>query len=1536
MADSSLNLTNKISDLKRLSEEKKSLTVKPPTSPSRQPGTPLLERPASRMEITALERELEDKVRLILDTSAKPRTHDTFGEEFVFQPTKENMQMTKERMLTDFGASIYDIEKEPWLESYIRCECLKSMCDEVSSKFSDMLGVNSNELGNVARKLRLTYKQSFEQMALSWKALRKEFLHNGDELQGLKSQVKKLQHELAHKEDEISKRFDNELIRLNGEFNAERDRDKEKLLQAEFKMDQMADTLKYLNGIFRTMQGDGSSMKNADLQSLCARLDKENRDLKKQNADFDVVRAQLANAQVKIKQQEGAMKANEDEIHRLKLQLQRRDEVVNNLMEREALRNAEVEKLQKISKIKDDELLSLDMKDPATSVLCIKCKKSLDDMTNIRSALLGDGGSGMNMRMQCENFRILLPNLKGRKPNRTNNWLRGCVRSILISKMKEEMSMHFLRGETSRFPSFTYAWFARSTAGLAGANLTKQLMQCDEDRWGLYYGVKALSKDDPECSVFWSLLDEAFGQDGLRFVSYCLSVVLSIAGLPLLRQFGNLLSNCSSVEYKNDDDSQLRQNIWLEIGVAKEAVKLILTRALMPHVTNAIDAIDALKVTPQDLEELKPKHSAESGEEKAVDPATAAAMPVVVTHDPTHINLFMWLRVMLQQLHADQIHRAAAIRLMFETASVGALTPALPFGGSGATSGSTKGNERTTSYGATNHVEYPQFLSICQTLFPNVSVTDAANLYAICHRVGKGKVTAESFVKEADWRGLFSQAMMLQSLPLIRHLDIRRRIDAYDDDGSVPDVDPNADGLAQIETATNDVEALPHMFYNKKTKIIIRSKLATVIHRKWAGITPSIKYLMRDLPEQWRILLKEALEQVKISLDDTYLRLKQIQVDDASQSTGTASASDAAEKSLFLDGIQPYLAYRRLISLASLAKSMNENPFLPSEIFQAAHLRNSEDGIAQAISRVDKLLSNIEQSLLVPYTTASGGAAKRFVEKYMKFEHVRKVLVARRLQTCYRKFLGNEVAVPRPVRMCMAAGYLSNNRRDKNLPSVIPLKLREVYFEPWWGQGHVAGIYMYKIQYDFKASLLGLAPVPLAQAVAGYHYHYWGSSDMAERSVHDLFVCIKAYRMAVPRLRMFAAFLGDGRDIEDSIAEVLRTPQALSIYTNLLMSVHRELYRKKVKMQGQPFTGKVEVSALFPSTENYVLRVDKKDVWFVDSDILVEVAKLFTERQSAWMKSQNTHNSNFAGGGSTFTGNPIYIDLVEKLRPDSQGRVEVDDFLYITMIQWAKIVSIHVKKSITRGNLLEKSFPTTSIPDSNKDSDANGKSSRTTTQSDANAGRATSSNNNAGNNKVKLATQLSILPMTNLKGIIESVYVDSSFSTQGSGIVGSYYAGGNGMGDAQHYSAAYIKWVRTRVLPPAAVENAASNTDTGNKREKSLEGRFSFEILTMLRDCVMWDTNLSILINKDSSVPKNSTKATDGSATVTTVDLGRGNSVSNMAVGGKGGAGSELGHWMQSFQFLAATFPEVVLFTLKITFNAFQNPFNTFLSKVSR
>jgi hypothetical protein len=137
--------------------------------------------------------------------------------------------------------------------------------------------------------------------------------------------------------------------------------------------------------------------------------------------------------------------------------------VVAMLMEKDALRTSELEKMRRITALKreaqDVEVSAFDEMAP-TSVLCIKCKRSLDDLANIRSAVYGAGVEGR--KRQCEAYRSLLPNLRGRKPVQDTPWLKMCMRAILLSKMKEDVSLLQIKGEISRFPHFVYAWFERS------------------------------------------------------------------------------------------------------------------------------------------------------------------------------------------------------------------------------------------------------------------------------------------------------------------------------------------------------------------------------------------------------------------------------------------------------------------------------------------------------------------------------------------------------------------------------------------------------------------------------------------------------------------------------------------------------------------------------------------------------------------------------------------------------------------------------------------------------------------------------------------------------------------------------------------------------------------------------------------------------------------------------------------------------------------------------------------------------------------
>jgi hypothetical protein len=1625
------------------------------------------ERPASRAEIFSLEKELEDKVRMVLDSATfLRRTNEEFGAEFAYQPHRENVINTRDKMLGDLGATTLDIEEEPWLDSYLKCECLKVVCDEVSSQFSDIIGVSSTELGNVSRKLRLTYKQCFEQLAESWKSLRGLVKSGDTEIKDLTTKVQRLEEQVKTKEEEVIKRFDDDIARMHRDFALEKERDQEKIAQAQFKMDQMADTLKYLNGIFRTMQNDGSTLKTTDLQTVVSRLEKENRELKSLNNDFDSIKVQLSQAQQRVRQLEGQIFIFEDEKSKIQAQMTRRDEAIASLMEREAVRAAEIEKLQKMAKIKDDELLSLDMKDPATSVLCIKCKRSLDDLTNIKAALMGDQAMGKIQRVQCESFRILLPNLKNRKPSRSNAWLRNSMRCILMAKMREHLAWQQLKPDVIRFPAFVYSWFSRKTTGLAGSTLTKMLVACDEDRWALYYGCRSLGKDDPEAALFWSLLDEAYGQDGLHFLLHCLGVVLALGGTPLWNQFGRVLTHGASIEEK-PDDAEVHQTIWLDLTAAREAVSLILTRALSVHVNAALEAIEALKVTPQDLDQsaasldantVLASESSDSlrGPNISV-PAPSAPAPnsrlPASSKDATHVNLFTFLRVLQQQLHADKIHRSAAIRLMFETASVGALTPALPFDGNNANTAMGHNLQGVTN----THVEYPQFQSICLTLFPRMAVAEVAGLYAVCHQHGQRRVSAEIFTQEADLRGLFVRSMLLPSIPLLRHLVIGCSNSGGDASEDVFVSSPVAYAVATSALASPDAPtaAAPPSF-GPKVKLQARSQLAVLVHRKMASIKPLLTdYLLPRLPNVWKATLQDALHTVQISLDESFAQLRALRKKEEegaagvtnrlisgspSKNTGKSFSATAGSSSnlkavgsntasnpllsamntavsavtgaggnsmdpitaqavniadTYLDGIQPYLAYRRLLSLLSLALTVNDNPLVPAELFTSRQLSSNTDRV---VKRAESMLAHLEEAIVLPIKAAVEGQdlgvhqlrVERLLKQYECFEDTRRQLVARKMQLVARQFVQREVAVPRSVRMLLAAGYLSDHR-NRQLISAFDIKRsisqatanspmtnsvatasaavavfaktqglrwREVFVEPWVGSSSVASIYLFKLDYDLKAARLGLSPLSLPQAVSAYFYHVLGTATAAERSLQDLFVCVRSYRHCVSRLRLFSLFLGDCRDsglvstmsatssvagllqnshmsssaaaaaiaAEESgqmLVSILASAQALAVYMQLLVRIHsavNEVVNKFTGREGEADeensagvlssrnkqqkrankTNRLVIDTLFPSSENPVNRQDKRDIWMEDAELLAQVAKAWTRRQQRHWYQTGMQNTAASGSSNIHA---VYIDLPGKLKPDAQGRIDVDDFLYLMVLQWAKLQVWQLQRVASRGQQMNSSTTSSSaavmaIPKQQQS-------------------QQLSLSQRGG----MLSRRLSQLPLSALQSIADSVYqqrlsdaVISNVSVSGGsnnshgkrritsagreargnegGGGGTNAAGHHGgsdssdgkeaeelllLSDPMHYAAAYVRCIRSRRfalslpdLPTAPTGSpVATTTKSGGgaltvqtqsqlalqhehellSRMSRIEKRMVKELQVLIRETVLWDTNLGLFLS---------------------------------------------------------------------------------------
>ena len=194
----------------------------------------------------------------------------------------------------------------------------------------------------------------------------------------------------------------------------------------------------------------------------------------------------------------------------------------------------------------------------------------------------------------------------------------------------------------------------------------------------------------------------------------------------------------------------------------------------------------------------------------------------------------------------------------------------------------------------------------------------------------------------------------------------------------------------------------------------------------------------------------------------------------------------------------------------------------------------------------------------------------------------------------------------------------------------------------------------------------------LQEAAAAFFFARWGSLDVAERELHDLCVAVRAYQGS-PRLRLFAAFVGQPCELDEAEAAVLQSPAAAAVYLSLVVEIHREL-RSDAERTGSSLgafaaaaaekgpADYVHIDVLFPSAEAPQARTDKRDYWLADGELLVTAV-------SRWVRGQRALDDESAAA---------YVDLAEFVRgaaTSSSGLVDVDDLLWVLMQQWAKFLS---------------------------------------------------------------------------------------------------------------------------------------------------------------------------------------------------------------------------------------------------------------------
>jgi hypothetical protein len=1284
------------------------------------------ERPPRRVEISYLENELTQMVKTVMHPSS---------DDVIYQPHKEKMMLVQNQIFDELniprdnlgGAQVHHSHAsagneqqhqshhrldEPWLDGIVKSECLKDLCDEVGLRLTDMLSVSSAELGNVLRKLRYTYDQSFLQLLSSWKELRCQYVIIYHELQDATHTIEVLTEKINERDFNIREQIDEEIDEIKKDFEYDREQDKEKIRQQEIQMDQMTSTLKNLNAIFKTMQADVDAARAADTYARCSRLEREVAELESQILKAEKLRKELDEEKEKNFSLENLKTQQNVEIEALRAQVSRRDGTIGELMERESLRNAEIEKLTRMAAQRQENDEDLDLDPVATSVLCIKCKKSLDDITSIREAILGNNKSGKGQKLACQSYRILLPNNKGKKPFRKTVWLKACMRSILTSKMIETLAVIPIGENVTPFPSFVYSWFQPSLEFSTEHHsiLHSYNQQADENRWGFYYGIKTLTKDNAEAKLFWSLLDESQGEDGLIFLCHCLSVVISIGGPSLWKQFGSTMNySCLSIHddmLSNVNDHNTPSTIWLDLETAYSAIRIILVRALESQIAETVDAIELLKCVPDIPNPLVSGNSdGENGEEGVENPTSSAEEKSGKEEEEdeedesagggadipaTHIDLFIWLRVMMQRFQDEQCHRHAAIRLMFDTASMGALIPSTAKGSPRSNNHKSNGQDDSIhqAYDSENpQVYFPQFTAVVRTLYPHMSQAEIAELYASCYIEGDGRVTATVFTEIAGRRHLFSKSLKLGPLPLLAY-DAVDSIDGPPVPGSPPLMDFHFDS-------------------NQSTRL--RSQIGSLVHQRFALLQPEIEVLAKKLPGKWRAMIVDACESVKSALQEYFVIMKakkrsSLVVNNTNNNTSTASLpltspdgsmtakmrsgsadgtalghnSKSADK--YIDGLQPFIQYHRLLAMVIMVKSFNENSILPISFIldgEGTHHRPQTPSLSPhpsptpldttmvqlntiSLKKVEKVLSCLEDSI---FTHSIEHNAQ---QKYKRFEKFRFSFFARKVQNAFRLFLTKDSSIPRALRYIIRPGYLGGGGGgggqllDAQQGGSVGtgggnlLKSRRVYLEPWILQLLVSNIYAYKLSYDFKAMKISQPHISLPQATSALLLMFFSSLDLVERVMHDLCLGIQTYMHGCPRLRLFASFLGFG-EVEEPTSQMLTEEILLTSYLELLALIHKEIsYKQNLKYSSV-------VPILFPVTEDPFTRTDKRDVWSLPLTTL-------TRALGQWSMS-------FKG-----LKGDIWENALTRIKRNKEGLTEVDDFLWVIMMTLAKTLTNRQRK----------------------------------------------------------------------------------------------------------------------------------------------------------------------------------------------------------------------------------------------------------------
>lgn len=984
----------------------------------------------------------------------------------------------------------------------------------------------------------------------------------------------------------------------------------------------MGETMRTLNNLFKDIQHNAEGMSRADLRD---RLCRAQVGLKEAYAELAELRP-LRRIAGRVPILQGELRLAREDATLLRETLAEKDAVLADLMAKEAsrLREEEID-AQNANNNKadaDEDVMKFE-------TLCARCKKSLDDVANIRAAVEGNPPPP---RLICHGYRVLLPNIGGYRPQRSTTWVRRCMRAIFHAAILE--NVRTVGNRYPRFPEFAYSFFEPKRAELEKLKMVdrrKIIAEADDDRWGLYYGAKMLAKESDEAKLFWALLDETHGADFLAFTLYSLATVRKVAGASLRVQVGcawqatfhtELRKRVEQFEVDADRLSSVRlapagsiwdklasledqdalafggqQSLWISLDDALQATQQILLKANAKLRNAALDATRAVAV-----------ESEGRLDKWIVDVKHRCCRAAPANNSGMCVDLALWLRVVTHLFREEQAHRRAAVRLMFETALAGTITKDAPDYGTGREP-VPRYRMRIEPHEPTPTVDLPQFVSIVRTLWPAISTVQACFLFREAHQSSNGAVDYEVFLNVADKFEFFTASL---SLP-------------------------------------HCVTAMPDFPMPERD----RTTLGAAVHIHLNMMRPVLDRVMDALPDATRSALAASRHRLDAVIDIS-----------STKATGGLEEDTSVERRLTskggvlpsIDGISPFIAYRRLLAevadVRMLSYELGQDFLGGSGDGAPTPYRKWEENPSTFLLTALHEMTNLERILMNCKEDS----------RWLAIDKLQRRVAVDRIALAWRRKVASTLGPPLAVRLQMRRGYLSGrgeicSRRAFMPPIRLLRALTLLYEERIFLNDAVA------------------TPLSLAHFVHASYVGRFGVPSIAERGLQDLFYNARHFSDILPRARVFCILTGvadipryrNDKKIDDQEAKTGLSKEESYLFEH--PSAAATFYIKAATIVGKLCrTQKSDDTdsnlPLFPTTHTTGEGINKCVYWCAPIDIL-----------------ENAAHQLFDGLDQYSTDLEVLLGEVHELGSLSSNPhvVNVDTFLYVCLRNWARAMAQRTK-----------------------------------------------------------------------------------------------------------------------------------------------------------------------------------------------------------------------------------------------------------------